>query len=68
MFMETTENLLEEMGFSRTSMGDVLWNLEYAFQLHKISMQNDLDENSTNHISSVPLRYPDLETFGPSSI
>ena len=68
MFMETTKNLLEEMGFDRTSMGDVLWNLEYAFQLQEISMQNDLDENSTNHIADVPVRYPDTKPFGPSSI
>ena len=46
MFRETTEKFLEEIGFGRPSMGDVLWNLEYAFQLQKISMQNYLDENS----------------------
>ena len=34
--------------------------------LGDISMQNDLDENSTNHIADVPLRYPDIEPFGPS--
>ena len=31
MFRETTEKLLEEMGFDRPSMGYVLWNLEYEF-------------------------------------
>ena len=68
MFRETTENFLEEMGFDKPSMGDVLWNMEYAFQLQKISMQNDLDENSTNHIVDVPLRYPDPKPFGSSSV
>ena len=33
MFRETTEKFLEDMGFDRPSMGDVLWNLECAFQL-----------------------------------
>ena len=56
------------MGFDKPSMGDFLWNLEYAFQLQKISMQNDLDENITNHISDVPLRYPDPKPFGTSSV
>ena len=68
MFRETSEKLLEEMGFERPSIVDVLWNLEYAFQLQEISMQNYLDENSTNHIADVPLRYPDPETFGSSLV
>ena len=68
MFRETTEKFLEEMGFDRPSTGDVLWNLEYSFQLQNISMQNDLDENSTNHIADVPLCYPDPEPFGSSSV
>ena len=68
IFRETIENLLEEMGFDRPSMGDVLWNLEYAFKLQEISMQNDLDENSTNHIADVPLRYPEPKPFGPTLV
>ena len=68
MFRETTEKFLEEMGFNKPSMGDVIWNLEYEFQLQEISMKNNLDENSTNHIADVPLRYPDPEPFGPSSV
>ena len=27
-------------------------------------MQNDIDENSTNHIADVPLCYPESEPFG----
>ena len=49
-------------------MGDVLWNLEYEFELQEISMKKDLDDNSTNHIVDVPLSYPDPEPFGPSSV
>ena len=66
MFRETTEKFVEEMGFDRPSIGDVLWNLEYAFQIQEISMKNDLDENSTNHIADVPLHCPDPDPFGPS--
>ena len=31
-------------------------------------MQNDLDENSTNHTVDVPLGYLELEPFGPSLV
>ena len=45
-------------------MGDVLWNLEYVFQLQETAMQDDPDENSTNHIADIPLCYPEPEPFG----
>ena len=68
LFRETNEKFMEEMGFDEPSMGDVLWNMEYAFQLQEISMQNDLDENSKNHISDVTLHYPDPKPCGTSSV
>lgn len=68
MFRETTKKFLEDIGFDRPSMGDVLQNLEYAFQLQKISMQNHLDENNKNFIADFPLRYLDPQPFGPSLV
>eukprot|EP01018_Ginkgo_biloba_P021941 Gb_02717 [translate_table: standard] len=67
-FGETAEKCLEEQGIDRPAMGDVLWNLEYAFQLQETAMQNDPDENSTNHIAELPLRYTQPEPFDTSII
>ena len=49
-------------------MGDVLWNLEHAFQFQETSMENDPDENSTNHIANICLRCPNPEPFDTSVI
>ncbi|KAJ4839578.1 hypothetical protein Tsubulata_036849 [Turnera subulata] len=41
-FVDTAEKCLADNGLSRPSMGDVLWNLEYALQLQEKSAEVNL--------------------------
>lgn len=67
-FGETAEKCLADHGIDRPTMGDVLWNLEYALQLQETSMLDDPDENSANRIAEIPLRFSQPEHFDNSTI
>lgn len=65
-FGETAEKCLLEQASGRPAMGDVLWNLEYALQLHESSAEKKYDE-SNPQIMETPLLIPGAGQLDDSS-
>ncbi|KAK1258906.1 putative receptor-like protein kinase [Acorus gramineus] len=67
MFGQIAEKCLEEYGADRPTMGDVVWNLEYAFQLQETEMAREPYEDSiTTCATELPLpvigRWPSISS------
>ncbi|RZC50331.1 hypothetical protein C5167_018755 [Papaver somniferum] len=52
---DTAEKCLSDYGVDRPSMGDVLWNLEYALQLQEKGVEREPHEDSINDATDLPL-------------
>ncbi|KAL8049600.1 hypothetical protein ABFX02_06G030000 [Erythranthe guttata] len=61
-FGETAEKCLAEYGVDRPTMGDVLWNLEYAYQLQTNERKRvhgiDADDGSEAAVTPPPMGVP----------
>ncbi|KAJ9670608.1 hypothetical protein PVL29_026887 [Vitis rotundifolia] len=66
-FGESAEKCLKEDGTDRPTMGDVVWDLEYAFQLQQTAMQREPLEDSTNDAAST-FPFPTIQRYPSYSL